>query len=252
MGVGFPRVLVNCLCCALMALACCGASSGYAGSYPEQVRIAVIDDVPSTVAGMALLNEAYARLGVDMQVLVLPSRRALYLADRGKLDGDLFRITTVAEDYPNLQRVDYPLLQGGLYAVVLDPAATDLLRHTGRRLNATLRRGVLIAEQTAETLGMYPLPAESYEQMRRLLEYGRADLALVSDIEGLSPVSGPGWSHLNRLPEPVVRFTLYHYLNRRHAQLAAELAVVLEQLEREGFKAHILQEALSRQAGQAR
>ncbi|OZB08586.1 MAG: hypothetical protein B7X58_13165, partial [Marinobacter sp. 34-60-7] len=62
-----------------------------------------------------------------------------------------------------------------------------------------MRRGVLIAEQTAETLGMYPLPAENYEQMRRLLEYGRADLALVSDIEGLSPVSGPDWSHLNRL-----------------------------------------------------
>ncbi|SFM39202.1 hypothetical protein SAMN05216217_104157 [Halopseudomonas yangmingensis] len=76
MGVGFPRVLVNCMFCALMALACCGAPAGYAGTYPEQVRIAVIDDVPSTVAGMALLKEAYARLGVDMQVLVLPSRRA--------------------------------------------------------------------------------------------------------------------------------------------------------------------------------
>ncbi|SFM39248.1 hypothetical protein SAMN05216217_104159 [Halopseudomonas yangmingensis] len=139
-----------------------------------------------------------------------------------------------------------------MFAVVLDPDASSLPRGNGRRLNAVVRRGVLIAEQTAEALDMYPLPAENYEQMRRLLEYGRADLALASDIEGLSPVSGPDWSHLNRLPEPVVRFTLYHYLNRRHAQLAIELAVVLEQLEREGFKARILQEALSRQAGQAR
>ena len=133
MGVGFPRVLVNCLCCALIALACFAAPLGHAGTYPEQVRIAVIDDVPSTVAGMALLREAYARLGVDMQVVVLPSRRALYLADRGELDGDLFRIATVAENYPNLRRVDYPLLEAGLYAVVLDPDASSLPRGNGRR-----------------------------------------------------------------------------------------------------------------------
>lgn len=74
-----------------------------------------------------------------------------------------------------------------------------------------VRRGVLIAEQTADDLNMIPVHADSYQQMQAMLDWGRVDLALVSSIEGISPAKQalgpslhpPGTGHpLHPLPLP--------------------------------------------------
>lgn len=236
------RTLICSLLTLLLAMPCLANPA----ERPQQVTIAVIDDVPSTLLAVALMQEAYARLGIEMHTQTLPSRRALYQADHGYLDGDLFRIAEVADAYPNLVRVDYPLIHGGLYAVVTDHQQQQLPRNTdGKPLKAAIRRGVLIAEQTTEALGMSPVRAENYAQILRLVERQRVHLALLSDIEGLSPIRQPEWHHLHIIEQPVVRFTLYHYLNQRHRQLALELAATLAQMEQENIKARLIQRLTS-------
>src|SRR5690554_202978 len=229
----YSRILLIATALAIPSMA---PATAYADDHENSMYIAVIDDVPSTTMAVRFLEVAYQRLGLEMKTLVAPSRRALMMADNGKLDGDLFRIDSVAAEYPNLTQVDYPLLEGGLFAVVRDPAAQTMPEPDEKPLQVAVRRDVIIAEQTAETLGMEPLHTESYEQMRQLLERGRVELALVSDIEGLSPLTSDRWSQFTVLPEPVIRFKLYHYVNCRHGNLAWELARVLEELEHEGVK----------------
>lgn len=234
------RAFTICLLTILLSI----ATLASANPLPREVKIAVINDVPSTILGIALMDQAYTRLGIEMQIQSLPSRRALHLTNRGELDGDLFRIKAAADSYPNLIWVDYPLLEGGLYAVFKDPDATELPNTRDKPLQVAVRRGVLIAEQTAQALGMHTVRADSYDQIRNLLEHGRADFALISNIEGLSPMTGSAWEQMNILPEPVTRFTLYHYLNKRHAHLAEALAEVLAQMEKEGVKQGLLEHAL--------
>ena len=124
-----------------------------AGERPDKVRIAVIDDVPSTIAAVQILETAYQRLDINMTTLVAPSRRALLMADTGNLDGDLFRIATVAEGYPNLVRVDFPLLKGKLHAVVRNREIQQLPEsRTNDPIKVAIRRGVIIAENTATEL----------------------------------------------------------------------------------------------------
>lgn len=229
----YSRILLIATALAIPSMA---PATAYADGHENSMYIAVIDDIPSTTMAVRLLELAYQRLGLEMKTLVAPSRRALMMADNGKLDGDLFRIESVAADYPNLIQVDYPLLEGGLFAVMRNPAAQTMPEPGDEPLQVAVRRGVIIAEQTAEELGMDPLHSESYEQMRQLLERGRVELALASDIEGLSPLTSDRWSQFTVLPEPVIRFKLYHYVNRRHGSLASELARVLEELELEGVK----------------
>lgn len=217
-----------------------------ASERPDKVRIAVIDDVPSTTAAVQILETAYQRLDIDITTLVAPSRRALLMADTGNLDGDLFRIETVAEGYPNLVRVDFPLLKGKLHAVVRNREIQQLPEsRTNDPIKVAIRRGEIIAENTARELGMEPIHAESYEQVRTLLEMRRVDLAFVSSIEGITPLANTDWHHLHILPEPVATFTLHHYLNRRHAGLAGDLAEVLAQLEQEGVRSQILKDVRS-------
>ncbi len=212
-----------------------------ASERPDEVRIAVIDDVPSTTAAVQILETAYQRLDINMTTLVAPSRRALLMADSGKLDGDLFRIETVADGYPNLVRVGFPLLKGKLHVVVRNREIQELPEsHADDPLKVAVRRGVIIAENTAKALGMEPIHAESYEQVRTLLEMRRVDLAFVASIEGITPLVNSEWHHLHILPEPVASFTLHHYLNRHHVELAEELAEVLAQLEQEGVRDQIL------------
>lgn len=237
------RALILCLLALCLHLA--APASG--NPLPREVTIAIINDVPSTRLGVALMEQAYARLGIDMQVQSMPSRRALHLANRGDLDGDLFRIAAAAREYPDLIRVDYPLLEGKLYAVVRDPSITSLPDPKDASLKVAVRRGVLIAEHTAKQLGMHSVRTESYEQIRNLLEHDRVDIGLISVIEDLSPLTGSEWEQLHILPEPVTHFTLYHYLHRGHAPLAAALVEVLSQMEQEGVKNELLQQILTNQ-----
>ena len=213
--------------------------SSFADTHPSTLKVAVIDDVPSTQMATQLMETAYKQLGIDMTTIVAPSRRALLLADSGQVDGDLFRIHSVAEEYPNLVQTPYPLLQGKLYAVVHDPGIRTLPKAKDAPLLVAVRRGIIISEITAKSLGMEPVPAEDYEQMRNMLEQKRVALALVADVEGLSPLTRSDWKHLTALPEPVAEFQLYHYLHRRHEKLAQSLAEVLERLDREGVKEEI-------------
>lgn len=211
-------------------------------SQPDPLRFAIIDDVPSTHLAVRLLNAAYKDLGLSLTTEKVPSRRALMLADMGEVDGDLFRIASVGDRYPNLVRVPYPLLEGRLDAVTGNPDLIGLqsLDETDTtRLRVAIRRGVLIAEQTAEALDMVPVSTDSYDQMRALLEWHRVDLALVSDIEGFSPLNDPSWAPFYVFPEPAARFQLFHYLHRQHAELAEPLAAALEKLDRSGERARI-------------
>ncbi|MGP9830948.1 hypothetical protein [Marinobacter sp. NSM] len=140
-----------------LATSCLPLANANTDNQGNTIHIAVIDDVPSTTMAVRLLETAYARLGLSMQTLVSPSRRALLMADSGQLDGDLFRIESVASDYPNLLKVNYPLLEGGLYAVIRNPHAQKLPEPSDKPLKVAVRRGVIIAEKTAEALGMEPV-----------------------------------------------------------------------------------------------
>lgn len=212
-----------------------------ADAEPEVLRLAAIGDVPSTDLAIQLLGAAYGQLGIEVTAVVVPSRRALLIANNGEVDGDLFRIEELESRAPNLIKVPYPLMEGRLLAVVR--GSGQITEQEGRLPRVAVRRGVVIAESTAKELGMTPVVANSYAQMRSLLERRRVDLALVSEIEGYSPLNEDGWGTYSVLSEPVARFTLHHYLHRRHANLVAPLAEALKMQDASGDKNRILERA---------
>ncbi|MEP1214865.1 MAG: transporter substrate-binding domain-containing protein [Marinobacter sp.] len=207
----------------------------------EVLRLAAIGDVPSTDLAIQLLDAAYGQLGIEVTAVVVPSRRALLIANNGKVDGDLFRIEDPGSRAPNLIKVPYPLMEGRLLAVAR--GSGQITEQEGSPRRVAVRRGVVIAEKTAKQLGMTPVVANSYAQMHSLLERGRVDMALVSEIEGYSPLNEEDWSTFNILSEPVARFTLHHYLHRRHADLVEPLAETLQRQDASGDKNRILERA---------
>lgn len=198
----------------------------------QELVFTTIEDVPATGAAVRVLTQAYDRIDQQFHTLEVPSNRALLLANSGAVDGDLFRIADIADDYPNLIKVPTPLMTGELHAVTLDPSLKKWNKEQLGSKRIGVRRGVLVAEMAAE--GMNVILVDRYEQILRLLESGRIDVALISDIEGSSPLHTQPWSHVRVLEEPVQHFTLHHYLNRKHSDLVQPLSRALQQLHNHG------------------
>lgn len=199
---------------------------------------AVINDVPSTPMAVAILERAYERIGVSMTTLYVPSSRAMMMANTGATDGDLFRIADVADELTNLIQVPYPLLHGEVKVATLNPSLTTWDPHALKNMRVGVRRGVIVAERAAA--GTRRVKVDTYTQLLRLLQHGRIDLALVSDIEGTSPLQIPAWRQVRVLDEPVRSFTLHHYLAREHAALARPLAEALTLMDASGETAVLI------------
>lgn len=221
--------------------------AGSSAELPDRVQIAAIFDDPTTAAASAILKLAYQRLGVEASTLITPSLRALMMADTGLLDGDLFRIDHAAQLYPNLLRVEYALFHGTLQAVVRknEEHLLDLPPEQTRAV--AVRRGNIISGLTAKNMGMTPVYANSNKQALSLLESKRVDVALFTFIEQFDPIAQKDLTGLHLIEEPLATFELYHYLNRRHGELARALPEVLRKIEEDGTKKQILDSFRQRQ-----
>lgn len=210
-------------------------------SHARTFDIAVIEDIPGTRIGVELLQQAYRMHGHELRPQLVPSQRALFMAENGLVDGDLFRIEGIAAEHPNLVPVPYPMFHGQVIALLARSGDECADKLPDGPLVAALRRGVIIEKRAAQSLGLIPVYTESYAQLEMLLDSGRVDLALVSEIEGIFPLSRRALNHHQKLCVPVTHFTLFHYLHRRHAEFANTLADALEQLEASGEKRKILE-----------
>ncbi|MCE0760723.1 hypothetical protein LWH94_16145 [Marinobacter sp. G11] len=229
----------------IVADASCASGDVKSGQEQQTLNIAVIEDVPSVALGIRLLRAAYKELNIELVIHSFPSRRALLMAEQGVMDGDLFRVEAVGNDSESLVKVPYPLLEGQLFAVTREPVADWKASAQESPQLVAIRRGVIVEEMTAASSGLEPVPTASYAQVNELLERGRVSVALVSEIEGFSPMQHASWSKFHQHAEPVTTFTLYHYLHERHKDLIQPLARILRRLDQSGVKRKILEQTHS-------
>src|SRR5690606_6990054 len=87
-------------------------------SHARTFDIAVIEDIPGTRIAVELLQQAYRMNGHEFRPQLVPSQRALFMAENGLVDGDLFRIEGIAAEHPNLVPVPYPMFHGQVIALL--------------------------------------------------------------------------------------------------------------------------------------
>lgn len=61
------------------------------------------------IAVEEIMTEAYRRLGYDLKVYKMPASRSLFMANRGEVDGELFRVDNIDKAYPDLVKVPVDL-----------------------------------------------------------------------------------------------------------------------------------------------
>lgn len=175
------------------------------------------------------LAKAYLALGYQLQVEHLPAGRSLLMSNKGDYDGELFRIKTVAANYPNLLLVPEPLTSLALYAFVRGEVQNpddDAGWQQNPRLRIGYVRGFKMAEQ-------YPLKGSrvavtTTRQAIEMLKQGKVDLLLDDVASVLQVEPSLAEAKLRRLPQVLATEQLFHFLHKKHQALVAPLAAELK------------------------
>ena len=230
----------------LLYLACWTMTALAGAALAKEFRIGHIGDAfYANELGRELITEAYRRLGHSIRLEKLPPERALAMLNQGELDGDLVRSRSSLESsFPNVARIRFPVVEDEFAAFgighVLTPdgwASLKPYRLVSGRIRALLdRQGELNITFVSKA-----------EQGFEMLRAGRADLVILTrgNICQAMRAGIPGL----QIQEPgieTVRF--YHYVNKRHAELALQIESTLQDMQRDGTLARMTLAAQQRWA----
>lgn len=228
----------------------CGLPTGvYADQTKPQIVMACHVGPEENANGRFLkkvFTEAFNRLGYDLVYHYYPALRAGYLADQGRVDGELARLFDYNSEHPALIRVEESITTVRITAFTKDPAIKvhgwDSLAGTGYRVDYQ-RGSVYVMEQLNRRVSPGNLTAVAHEAsgIKKLLA-GNTDIYIheesavrqilasktfrneLKEVFGLTAVYTAGV-----LDEK----TVHTFLHKRHRALAKDLAAVLKEMKSE-------------------
>lgn len=181
--------------------------------FANQFTISQADQAESLQSCVHYVRAAYLAMEYQVELIPYPGRRALQLANLGKVDAELCRVDGIQKQYSNLIKV--PVRIGGFNVVavtindeIVIKSASDLSRY---KLGGI--RGMKATENyfTSDNIQY----GDDTRQLLRLLEQRMIDVAIITDS------SLPKQQNLKMFQ--LREHSLYHYIHRSHAHLLSEL-----------------------------
>ena len=212
----------------------CGAASEAA---PKTIEIAVFQNVALGDSAQAVLQRAYDKLGITLKATPMPLRRALQMANAGKVDGDLMRTQATLQEEDQLIRVRVPVvhLVMAVYKRGRCPARVGADELRGQRVAYV--RGTRVLEQLIPSNAQFG--TVSARDSIRHLQRGIAEYMVSEELEADAVLTGKGFDNICKVPEPLLVTELFHSLHKRHAELALRLERVLKDMSDSGETAQI-------------
>lgn len=216
---------------ALAALA--GMLGAAAQASPPEKEILVSNSEGGTFLDFIVhvLTDAYESVGARAVVKIYPAARSIEMANEGVTDAESLRGPGLDRDFPNLIRVPEPVLTLEYHAYTLGkPLAGegwDAVR--GKRLCVNLGEK-LIDERTRN---MPRELAHGTEAALKMLKAGRCDVVVAHQFAWLAMERSDLGTFCSS-SFALETFPLYHYINRRHADLVSGLTAALHDMREDG------------------
>ncbi|MFC4157765.1 substrate-binding periplasmic protein [Chitinimonas lacunae] len=204
------------------------------GLAAEPLRIGRSDShSPLSDQGEALMRRVYGQLGIEVELVRLPTRRSLLLAAGGQLDAELLRIRQIGQEHPDLLRVPIAIAQVelGAYARPGTPVPGNWQALT--RYRVAYMRGARFIERHLEPLPHKVEGLDSYDALR-LVATRTADIALLPRSEAAQVLAREELSQVREVGFVSEVEPLYHYLHKRHRALLPRLNDALLRLRQQG------------------
>ncbi|WP_299879854.1 ABC transporter substrate-binding protein [uncultured Cocleimonas sp.] len=178
-----------------------------------------------------ILEVAYSRIGKSVKFEKLPAERSLVYTNSGFSDGELARIAGLEEKYQNLTRISIPIAYDELSVYYKKPNLkvegwSSLLPY-----NIGFVAGSKITEQKTE--GMNVEMVSSATQGLNKVNLGRSDIFIgLKGIQCL--IDKLKLTDIKVIDQPLEKLVMYHYVHKKHSQMARNLETVLRQMKESG------------------
>ena len=221
----------------ILLVACLAGESCLAQTAKLSLTTGALPPLTSAPGHAGFLNElvraAFERIGVEVEVTTAPPARSLINANAGLVDGDLWRIAGIEQDYPNLVRVPEMLLDNEFIAYTKRADIrirdwSDLRPHAVAYVTGwkPYELNVKGAKEVTK--------AASLEQLFPLLEKGRADVILMDRWQWWWVARQNGYDKVRLIEWPLARLEEFMYLNKKHAALVPKVARALADMKADG------------------
>lgn len=187
-----------------------------------------------------LSQEAFQRLGIELKLVNLPSERSLHAANLGEVDGEGLRVAGLGTQYANLVQVPERFI--GISFVAFSRDATINLDKGWDSLKAyrvAFITGWKMFEANAGGARAVN-KVDKPEQMFRMLDTGRIDLALYTRADGIALTRSMGLTSIAPLFPALKDVEMFLYLHKKHEALVPRLAQTLREMKADGTYNRIL------------
>lgn len=228
----------------LVALALAGASPARSGA----IVLNTSNDPPNATddhTGLCdrIMIEAFKRLGLALEIVNLPSERALINANEGLDDGNFARVEGLEKQYPNLIRVAEEITTFEFVAFT----TRDAFKPSGWESLKPYDVGIITGWKILESniTGVKSLTKVRDEKLLfGLLAAGKADVVVYDRRQGRVVLRQLGLRGITAREPPLAVRGMYPYLHKRHADLVPRLERTLREMRRDGTLRRIAAETL--------
>lgn len=190
-----------------------------------------------------IIHEAFARIGIDMEVIHLPAERALINANMGVEEGVYVRIAGMEKLYPNLIRVpekitDYEFVAFSKKVNTATNRWEDL-----KPYDVGIITGWKILEkniQNTKTL----LKVDNPEILFDILDKERVDIIVYNRYDGYGVIKKLNLQGIKVLAPPLTVREMFLYLHVKHKELAPKMATALRSIKTDGTYERLFDEII--------
>lgn len=196
------------------------------------VQLAATDHEPLVDQVFPTVKEAYAQLGIEASWISLPGERSVQLLNVGKYDGDVMHPAGLDKPYPNLVRVDVPLISVDAIVVTTGRVIPVNGWSSLNAYHVCIRRGIKAIELAAKELPHVDV-IDDYRAVFDMLKAKRCELAVLPRDAWIE-AQRLDVTALHELEPPVQSWHMYHYVTKAHADLIPALTNALTQMQKSG------------------
>lgn len=211
-------------------------------TFPQQgmaknYAFAAIEGNPYQKAIGHLMRDAFADMGHKLIVTSLPGKRALVMSNAGHLDGEVARVATTSNTYPNLIKVPVIIGQFKATAITYQSPHTYESFEQFKPYSLSILRGIVWSEKrTKDYQRMY---VNNYNEMIRMLQVNRFDYGL-GDHAIFTHIKKTTNDTFKLLEPPIFQFDLYPFVHKSHAALIPQLVDALNHIDQtEGLETRL-------------
>ena len=180
-----------------------------------------------------IAREAFARIGIPVELPFLPAERSLLAANSGIHDGELNRIVNLEKNYPNLVRVEESMMTFRFVAFTKNCNVQTSSWSAFIPYRVGIIKGWKILEDNTGILPQVTY-VNSAQQLFTQLDKGRIDIALYGELLGYAQLHSMGIDDFTVLQPPLAEREMYMYLHKKHRTLVPLVAGALRSMKEDG------------------